>query len=43
MVYECNMELTRNKLVQWTSDNVSGRNEEQGYVVIKPSGIKYEK
>lgn len=26
----------------WTSGNVSGRDPETGYVVIKPSGVKYE-
>ena len=35
-------ELPRNNLVAWTSGNVSGRDPETGYVVIKPSGIRYE-
>jgi L-ribulose-5-phosphate 4-epimerase len=35
-------ELPRNNLVTWTSGNVSGRDPETGYVVIKPSGIRYE-
>jgi L-ribulose-5-phosphate 4-epimerase len=35
-------ELPRNNLVAWTSGNVSGRDSETGYVVIKPSGIRYE-
>jgi L-ribulose-5-phosphate 4-epimerase len=35
-------ELTRNNLVAWTSGNVSGRDQETGLVVIKPSGIRYE-
>ncbi len=36
------MELPRNDLVKWTGGNVSGRDTETGYVVIKPSGVKYE-
>jgi len=42
-VYKMNMELPRNNLVTWTSGNVSGRDFETGYVVIKPSGVSYEK
>lgn len=42
LVYECNMELPKNGLVNWTSGNVSGRDEKRGYVVIKPSGVRYE-
>jgi L-ribulose-5-phosphate 4-epimerase len=34
-------ELTRNNLVTWTSGNVSGRDPESGWVVIKPSGVPY--
>lgn len=29
-------------LVTWTSGNVSGRDPDTGYVVIKPSGVRYE-
>ena len=36
-------DLVSNHLVAWTSGNVSGRNPESGLVVIKPSGIRYEK
>ncbi len=36
------LELPKNNLVAWTSGNVSGRDPETGYVVIKPSGVKYE-
>jgi L-ribulose-5-phosphate 4-epimerase len=36
------LELPRNNLVTWTSGNVSGRDAETGYVVIKPSGLRYE-
>ena len=35
-------ELPRHNLVTWTSGNVSGRDPSTGYVVIKPSGIRYE-
>src|SRR5438270_12308082 len=37
-----NLELPRNGLVTWTSGNVSARDAESGYVVIKPSGVRYE-
>lgn len=36
------LELPKNNLVAWTSGNVSGRDPETGFVVIKPSGIRYE-
>jgi len=36
------MELPKNGLVTWTSGNVSARDPETGYVVIKPSGLRYE-
>jgi L-ribulose-5-phosphate 4-epimerase len=36
-------ELPRNNLVAWTSGNVSGRDPETGFVVIKPSGVPYDK
>jgi L-ribulose-5-phosphate 4-epimerase len=36
------MMLPRHGLVTWTSGNVSGRDAETGYVVIKPSGVRYE-
>jgi L-ribulose-5-phosphate 4-epimerase len=35
-------ELPKYNLVTWTSGNVSGRDSDTGYVVIKPSGIRYE-
>ncbi len=35
-------ELPNNHLVVWTSGNISGRDEESGLVVIKPSGVRYE-
>jgi L-ribulose-5-phosphate 4-epimerase len=39
---DLHMELPRNNLVAWTSGNVSALDRETGYVVIKPSGIRYE-
>jgi L-ribulose-5-phosphate 4-epimerase len=41
-LYELHMELPRNNLVTWTSGNVSAWDRESGYVVIKPSGVRYE-
>lgn len=35
-------ELPRNNLVTWTSGNISVRDPNTGYVVIKPSGIRYK-
>ena len=41
-VYRMNLELPKNGLVSMTSGNVSGRDKETNYVVIKPSGVSYE-
>ena len=41
-VCELNLELPKNNLVTWTSGNVSALDRETGFVVIKPSGIRYE-
>ncbi len=41
-VYEGNRMLPDAGLVTWTSGNVSGRDPETGYIVIKPSGVRYE-
>jgi L-ribulose-5-phosphate 4-epimerase len=38
-----NVELPRNNLVTWTSGNVSGRDPESGLIVIKPSGVLFDK
>lgn len=43
MVCEGNLLLPRAGLVTWTSGNVSGRDPVTGLVVIKPSGVRYEK
>jgi len=41
-VCRLNLQLPANNLVVWTSGNVSMREPESGYVVIKPSGVKFE-
>jgi len=41
-VCRLNLELPKQGLVTWTSGNVSVRDPETGYVVIKPSGVKFE-
>jgi L-ribulose-5-phosphate 4-epimerase len=42
MVSDLHAELPRNGLVAWTSGNVSGRDPQTGYVVIKPSGLRFD-
>jgi L-ribulose-5-phosphate 4-epimerase len=42
-LYELHRELPKNNLVAWTSGNVSARDRQSGLVVIKPSGIRYER
>jgi L-ribulose-5-phosphate 4-epimerase len=42
-VLEANLELVRKGLVVYTWGNVSGINREQGVIVIKPSGVSYDK
>jgi L-ribulose-5-phosphate 4-epimerase len=42
IVCECNKELPKQNLVTSTSGNVSGRDGSTGYIVIKPSGVKFE-
>jgi L-ribulose-5-phosphate 4-epimerase len=37
------LELPKNGLVRWTGGNVSARDPGTGLVVIKPSGVRYEK
>ncbi len=41
-VWRMNLALPKNGLVTWTSGNVSGRDRETGYVIIKPSGVLFE-
>ena len=41
-LYALHLELQKNNLVAWTSGNVSAHDPQTGYVVIKPSGIRYE-
>ncbi len=41
-VWKANQALPKYGLVAWTSGNVSGRDLETGYVVIKPSGLLFE-
>ena len=38
-----NLELPANGLVVWSGGNVSGRDRETGCVVIKPSGVKFDR
>ena len=42
-VLEANLDLVRQGLVLYTFGNVSGVSREDGLVVIKPSGVPYEK
>ena len=42
-VLEANLELVRRQLVLYTFGNVSGISRDQGLVVIKPSGVPYDK
>jgi L-ribulose-5-phosphate 4-epimerase len=41
-LWRLHLELPKSGLVTWTSGNVSARDPETGYVVIKPSGLRYE-
>ncbi|MEG0913698.1 MAG: L-ribulose-5-phosphate 4-epimerase [Oscillospiraceae bacterium] len=41
-VYEANMLLPAHKLITFTWGNVSGIDRENGFVVIKPSGVEYD-
>jgi L-ribulose-5-phosphate 4-epimerase len=42
-VFRANLDLVEHGLVIHTWGNVSGRDSESGMIVIKPSGVKYEK
>lgn len=41
-VCRANKALVTNNLVKWTSGNVSARDPETGYVVVKPSGVDFD-
>ncbi|MEJ7748633.1 MAG: L-ribulose-5-phosphate 4-epimerase [Candidatus Limnocylindrales bacterium] len=41
-VLRLHLELPRHGLVVWTGGNVSARDPETGFVVIKPSGVRYD-
>ena len=43
LVYEANMELPARGLITYTWGNVSGIDREKGLIVIKPSGVSYDK
>lgn len=43
LVYEANMELPRYGLVTFTWGNVSAVDRKKGLVVIKPSGVEYDR
>ena len=42
-LYQLHLELPRHDLVVWTGGNVSARDPQSGLVVIKPSGVRYER
>ena len=42
-VFKANLDLVKHELVIFTWGNVSGIDREKGLVVIKPSGVSYEK
>jgi len=41
-LWKLHLELPKNGLVTWTGGNVSARDPDTGYMVIKPSGVRYE-
>lgn len=42
-VFNANLELVNQKLVIYTWGNVSAKDDKTGYIVIKPSGVSYNK
>lgn len=42
-VLTMNLQLPANRLVVWSGGNVSGRDPESGLIVIKPSGLPFDK
>lgn len=43
IVFEANLQLVENRLVTLTWGNVSGIDREKGLIVIKPSGLPYDR
>jgi L-ribulose-5-phosphate 4-epimerase len=43
IVWEANLALPKNRLVTATSGNVSGRDTDSGLIIIKPSGVGFDK
>jgi L-ribulose-5-phosphate 4-epimerase len=41
-VYDLHLELPKHGLAVWTMGNLSARDPETGFIVIKPSGVRYE-
>jgi len=41
-LWQLHLELPKPNLTTWTSGNVSARDPETGYVIHKPSGVRYE-
>lgn len=41
-ILNLNLELPKNGLVAWTGGNVSIRDSKTGFVLIKPSGLRYD-
>jgi L-ribulose-5-phosphate 4-epimerase len=41
-LWQLHLELPKNNLTKWTGGNVSARDPETGYVLHKPSGVRYE-
>jgi L-ribulose-5-phosphate 4-epimerase len=42
-IHQLNLELVEQRLIVWTSGNVSGRDPASGLIAIKPSGVRYDK
>lgn len=42
-VLHANLELVRHRLVVFTWGNVSGIDRDSGLIVIKPSGVEYDR
>lgn len=42
-LHQLHLELPKQNLVVWTSGNISARDPKSNWVLIKPSGVKYER